>query len=262
MLKDRKIVIADSSQEMQTYYEKTLADTDYRIVGTADDGHTALGMIQETKPDLIVLEMILPRMDGMELLERIRNKKEIRKKPGAMVVSTVKNEDLIERAFNSGAGYYMLKPLNRELFIKRLDELFDSRMKIAERSFGTSSVILPKEPSQQNGQEERVTQLLLSMSVPAHIKGFQYLRDCILIASERKDSVHSITKALYPTVAKMNHTTTASVERSVRHAIRIAFERAHTESMKEIFEFALDRDSKKPTSAEFIAILSDRIRLT
>lgn len=260
MRQEKKIVIIDGNQEMQRFYEQSLEDTDYRICGAAADGKTGLQLVRDQKPDIIITEMILPRIDGIELLDQLYKTREIQKKPAALIVSYIRKEELIESAFNSGAAYYLLKPVSRDSLLKRLDRIWESRQMITEPPYGRLYSI-PGSGNPEKSLEDKVTRLLRAAAVPAHIKGYQYLRDCIMIAARQKDSIHSVTKSLYPAVAKMNHTTTANVERSIRNAIQITFSRNHSQLLDRLFAYTMNRERSRPTSAEFIAILADHIRL-
>ncbi len=261
MKQEKKIVIIDGNHEMLNFYEQCLEETDYRISGAAADGKTGLELVREHKPDIVIMEMILPRIDGLELLDHLFKNRDIPKKPAVLIVSCIRKEDLIESAFNSGAAYYLLKPLSKDSLLKRLDNIWESRQLLSEpAAYGRLYTIHGKNDPEKS-LEEKVTRLLRALAVPAHIKGYQYLRDCIMIAARQKESIHSVTKSLYPAVAKMNHTTTANVERSIRNAIQITFSRNHSQLLDRLFAYTINRKGERPTSAEFIAILADHIRL-
>ena len=255
---NKSIVIIDNSRQMLDYYDRILDISDYCIVGRAMDGKNSLSMIRKLLPSVVIMDIILPEMDGFELLDCLAADPSVTQKPAVLIVSAVGRDDMLKRAFSKGADYYMLKPLDKELFRRRLDSVFRQRKQISRQAEGM--LMDPAVTTYVRSTEESVTNLLLATGVPPHIKGYQYLRDCIMIVSENKESINSVTKILYPAVARMNSTTTKSVERAVRHAIDITFRHEHTPVLDDLFGYVHASGKDKPTSAEFIAVLADRIR--
>jgi len=261
MKKEKRIIIIDGSRDMQDFYKSALEMTDCSIIGTTSDGLAGLSMIRELQPDIVIMEMIIPHMDGVELLERIYNDPSINYKPATLIVSAVGREDMLRHAFMNGAGYYMLKPVDRTIFVTRLEQVFNNRMRNPMGDPGYFGFEHPGGSRAEN-LEEKVTELLRSVAVPPHMKGYQYLRDSIMIVAEKKESINAVTKILYPAVAKMNNTNGISVERAVRHAIEITFSREHSPMLDSLFAYVTASGKQRPTSAEFIIVLADRIRLS
>ncbi len=253
-----KVLIADDNQRIRTILESILEeDSEIEVVGKAEDGVEALGMIEETKPDVMLLDLIMPKLDGLGVLEKLR-KQGREDAPEVIVVSAIAQERVTESAFELGAAYYVLKPFDHETILSRVQRLkpgarpaFISNPE-GERSSGDK---------QRYNLESDVTNIIHEIGVPAHIKGYQYLRDAIMMSVDDSEMLNSITKILYPSIAKQHNTTPSRVERAIRHAIEVAWSRGKVDTIDELFGYTVHNGKGKPTNSEFVALIADKIRL-
>ena len=234
-----KILLADNSEEFRLLLRRTLEDTgEFQVVGDTGDGDEAWELIQKTKPDVVVMDMILPGLDGMSLLQRIP--KEIK----CIVLSAFCSQNMVQELTRMGAWYFIPKPAH-------MDSLLD---RIRQATHDSSVLSLPT-------LEAEVTAILHEVGVPAHIKGYQYVREAIIIVVQNMDAINAVTKVLYPEVAKRFNTTPSRVERAIRHAIEVAWDRGDLETLQSYFGYTVNSAKGKPTNSEFIAMIADRIRL-
>ena len=260
-----KIVIAEDNPLMMELLSSILEEEDgFVVVGKADNGEDAYQMIMEKGPDLVLLDVIMPKLDGISVLEKVRAARSGKNMPAVIIVSAAGNETVASAAFRNGASYYILKPFDREILLDKIHLVAEERIrtktvsvvreKPAETYFAKGDYI-------RQNLEDDVTQLLHEIGIPAHIKGYQYLRDAIIISVEEKEMLVSVTKVLYPTIAKKHGTTSSRVERAIRHAIEVAWSRGQLEMIHEIFGYTVNSGKGKPTNSEFIALITDKIRL-
>lgn len=214
------------------------------------DGNEALGIIKDIKPDALVLDMVMPKMDGFGVLKGISEMKE---KPVILAYSMAASAAAMQLATSLGVSYYMLKPQKPEAVAEALFRLAG----VMRNSL--SDVKVPTVP--EKDLEAIVTDAMHELGVPAHIKGYHYIRTAIMMAVENMDVLNFITKQLYPTIAKRYSTTSSRVERAIRHSIEVAWNRGKPETMDEIFGYTIHTGKGKPTNSEFIAMVADRIRL-
>ena len=234
-----KILLADNSEEFRLLLRRTLEETgEFQVVGDTGDGDEAWELIQKTKPDVVVMDMILPGLDGMSLLQRIP--KEIK----CIVLSAFCSQNMVQELTRMGAWYFIPKPAH-------MDSLLD---RIRQATHDSSVLSLPT-------LEAEVTAILHEVGVPAHIKGYQYVREAIIIVVQNMDAINAVTKVLYPEVAKRFNTTPSRVERAIRHAIEVAWDRGDLETLQGYFGYTVNSAKGKPTNSEFIAMIADRIRL-
>lgn len=252
-----KVLIADDNKvftDELANYLKTLPDI--TVAGVAYDGNEALGMISETSPDVVILDIIMPERDGLGVLKQLSLKKA--KKPVCIVISVTGSASIMETAMSLGADYYLMKP-------QSMPAIADSIRNFASVSHSVKSSVsepvsnLPQ--AQTFDLEALVTEFIHELGVPAHIKGYQYIRSAIMMVVEDMELLNYITKQLYPTIAKKYKTTSSRVERAIRHSIEVAWSRGKPETMDEIFGYTVDTGKGKPTNSEFIAMVADRIRL-
>ena len=253
------VAIADDNERMlQLLGELVSNDEELQVVGTAKDGEEAYQMIKEKEPDVVLLDIIMPKLDGLGVLDRVNNDKTIRKHSSFVMISAIGKEQIIEAAFARGASYYIMKPFSNEMVLNRIKSLRDI-------SKGTETkVINPYEKVKtkpEKSLEEVITEMIHDVGVPAHIKGYQYLREAILMSVLDMDMLNSVTKVLYPQVAKKFHTTPSRVERAIRHAIEVAWSRGKVETIEEMFGYTVSVGKGKPTNSEFIALITDKIRM-
>lgn len=258
------IVIADDNPQTLSLLSTILeGEKGVRVVGKADNGETAYHMIVETKPDIVLLDVIMPGMDGISVMEKVHNNEEIKKLPAFIMVTAAGSENVTEDAFSQGANYYIMKPFTKEVVLDKVRRLNGKKSQGNKTLSGVrraQSYIDKAEYMEQN-LENDVTQILHEIGIPAHIKGYQYLRDAIIISVTDQEIMMSVTKVLYPTIAKTHQTTPSRVERAIRHAIEVAWSRGKIDTIDEIFGYTVSNGKGKPTNSEFIALISDKIRL-
>jgi two-component system response regulator (stage 0 sporulation protein A) len=237
------IVITDSNEEARELLEESLEKTGrFQVVGSTGDGSRALELVRQTQPELLLLDLVLPGLDGLTILRRLQEE-DIR--PAVVVTSHFVGQDMVAEAGNLGAAIFLSKPYDELALIDHLLALANKR----------------EQHLHAPGLEELVTAIIHEVGVPAHIKGYQYVREAIMITVEDMDAINSVTKVLYPEVAKRYATTSSRVERAIRHAIEVAWDRGDLETLQKYFGYTVSNAKGKPTNSEFIAMISDRIRL-
>ena len=252
------VAVADDNQRILDMLETVIGmDKDLNLVGKAKNGEEMCQIIKTRQPDVVLLDLIMPKMDGLTVMERINQDTSLGKRPYFIVVTAVGQERITEDAFNKGANYYIMKPFNNEMLLNRIKsvrKMFRNNDKKNEDIKSENAV---------NGEnlENRVTNMLHEIGIPAHIKGYHYLRDAIIMAVEDMDVLNAITKILYPTVAKKYQTTSSRVERAIRHAIEVAWSRGKLDTLDELFGYTVSTGKGKPTNSEFIALIADTIQL-
>lgn len=252
------VAIADDNERMLDMLEMVIStDKTLHIVGKAKNGEEIYKIIKEKTPDVVLLDLIMPKMDGLTVMDYVHHDKSLKKQPNFIVVSAVGQEKITEDAFNRGASYYILKPFNNEILLNQIKNVRKTETKVENKKVNTEQEIR----EHQKNLEERVTDLLHEMGIPAHIKGYHYLRDAIMMAVDDMDVLNAITKILYPTVAKKYQTTSSRVERAIRHAIEVAWSRGKLDTIEELFGYTVSTGKGKPTNSEFIALISDTIQL-
>lgn len=252
------VAIADDNERILDLLEEIInMDKELNVVGKAKNGEEMCKIIKNQQPDVVLLDLIMPKMDGLTVMEKINQDKTMTKRPDFIVVTAVGQEKITEDAFNKGANYYIMKPFNNEMLLNRIKtvrKVFQNHeRRNDEMSIGTNV--------REEVLENRVTNMLHEIGIPAHIKGYHYLRDAIMMAVEDMDVLNAITKVLYPTVAKKYQTTSSRVERAIRHAIEVAWNRGKLDTLDEIFGYTVSTGKGKPTNSEFIALIADTIQL-
>ncbi len=228
------------------------------VVDVAHNGITALEKIKEKSPNVVLLDEIMPELDGLSVLNKINEDESFKNnRPKIIMISAVTAERVTTEAVNAGVDYYMAKPVDMQSLIKRIQNINsdsvnrNSHFEIDNSSRNRNSYSL----------EARVTTLLHEIGVPAHIRGYNYMRESILIAVDNIDVLNYITKELYPEIAKRCGTTPSRVERAIRHAIEVAWSRGNLETKDNLFSYTINVNKGKPTNSEFIALIADRLRL-
>lgn len=263
-----KVVIADSNLQERESKQLSMEARGMKVILSTGDGNKVLKVINDGKADIVVMDMVLSGVDGIGILEESRNICE--KKPIIIIQTALRMENLVEQAIKFGADYYMMKPVSNQMLINRVMQLVSKRY--TRESEGSLGNIFRKnareyEPARainnvcSGNLELDVTNLLLEIGIPAHIKGYQYIREGIMLSFYDKNMLHYITKCLYPTIAKKYKTRSSSVERTIRHAIEVAFRRGNRQVLEEIFSNTICSKKTKPTNSEFIALLTDKLRL-
>jgi len=255
------VAIADDNERMVEILEEILhQDEELQIVGIARNGEEACQIIREKEPDIILIDIIMPKLDGLTVMEKIGQDSRLQKKPEFVVISAIGQERITEDAFLLGASYYIMKPFDHDMLLNRIQSLKTDRQKRRTEVHKVAPYETKKAYIERN-LETDVTNMIHEIGVPAHIKGYQYLRDAIMMAVEDMNMLNSITKILYPTIAKNHQTTPSRVERAIRHAIEVAWSRGKMDTIDELFGYTVSVGKGKPTNSEFIALIADKIRL-
>lgn len=256
-----KVAIADDNEEMLKILGQVIAETsDLEVVGTAVNGEETFSLIRDKEPDIVLLDIIMPHFDGLQVMRMVREDSGIKKIPAFIIISSVGKEYVTKDAFDMGAVYYFMKPFNNDALIEKIRSIKDSR-KAKKTQQQTSLFTQDNQAVNDRNLESDITAIIHDIGIPAHIKGYQYLRDSIMLAVTDAEVINSITKILYPTIAKKYQTTASRVERAIRHAIEVAWNRGNTDTLNDLFGYTISNGKGKPTNSEFIALISDKIRL-
>ncbi|MCI8318366.1 MAG: sporulation transcription factor Spo0A [Lachnospiraceae bacterium] len=254
------IAIADDNERMVQLLDQIVSsDEELQVVGKAGNGEDLIEIIREKKPDVVLLDIIMPKLDGLTVMDRVNQDSNLRK-PAFIVISAVSQEKMTEDAFELGADYYILKPFDNETVVNRIKRVRTRQLRNASKTKKISAYESQKAYMEHN-LETDVTNIIHEVGVPAHIKGYQYLRDAIIMSVNDMEMLNSITKILYPTIAKRHQTTPSRVERAIRHAIEVAWSRGKMDTIEELFGYTVSGGKGKPTNSEFIALIADKIRL-
>ena len=241
------VIIADNTDEFCACLSAALQRAGgFRVVGTATDGEQAVSMIQTHKPQVLVLDLMLAKKDGLSVLKALSA---MDKKPIVLATSGFITDYVASAAANLGVRYLMLKPCDMTALVERMKE------------FQSGPVLRPLGRTGGTSIETMVTNIIHEIGVPAHIKGYQYLREAIMIAVDDMDVINAITKVLYPQVAKAFQTTPSRVERAIRHAIEVAWDRGDLDTLQRFFGYTVSNTKGKPTNSEFIALIADKLQL-
>ena len=238
------VLVAEPGEEYRAAYAKAIArETDMELVAQTDNGLRAEALVDEFQPDVVVLDLVLASVDGMSLLARLQAKE---KPPRVIVTSAIYNDEVLMECADLGTMYFMQKPVDPPLLVYRIRQTARPRRR-------TGSLC-----AQLDAPEPAPT---LESVVPAHIKGYQYLREAIMLAIDDMDVINSVTKVLYPEVARKFNTTPSRVERAIRHAIEVAWDRGDLETLQKFFGYTVSNIKGKPTNSEFIAMIADCLSL-
>ena len=262
-----KVLVSDDNQDFaKTLVNYLSKDEDLEVVGMARDGQEAYDKILQTKPDVALLDIIMPHVDGLGVLEKL-NSADVEKKPMCIILSAVGQDKITQRAIELGAQYYIVKPFDISILIKRIKELkyyqpLQNKSSIIGREIKSQYIdISPANKRSEENIEALVTNVIHEIGVPAHIKGYQYLREAIIMVVSNIDMINQITKQLYPEIAEKYHTTPSRVERAIRHAIEVAWGRGQQDVVESIFGYTISAAKGKPPNSEFIAMIADKLRL-
>lgn len=261
------ILIADDNADfVATLVEHLSKENDMEVIGIARDGKEACEKVAKLKPDLLLLDVIMPYLDGLGVLEQLNTSK-TEKMPICIMLSAVGQTKITQKAISLGAEYYVVKPFDIELLIKRIREIKYFKPNQTSNNFIAKEakqqyIDISKEDSKkEENLEALVTNIIHEVGVPAHIKGYQYLREAIMMVVNDIDVINQITKSLYPKIAFKFNTTPSRVERAIRHAIEVAWGRGQQEAVENIFGYTISAAKGKPTNSEFIAMIADKLRL-
>lgn len=263
-----KLMIAvNSKEEGQKLTDYFKEKREIEVIGIEYSGLQAYEKILSLKPDVILMNMILPEIDGLGIMEQLMTNLDVPKLPRVIVISAVDNPGIMDYACQTGVDYYIMKPYRLETVYNRILQLetaFRNEQRgkeIGLRSYEGVQKMAFQEELEEGYLEAEITGIMRRIGIPAHIKGYQYIRTGIIMAVHDIDVLNYITKMLYPTIATKYHTNSSSVERAIRHAIEVAWSRGDKEVLQEIFGFTIATERGKPTNSEFIAQIADRYRL-
>lgn len=237
------------AQELKQYFTE---NTDLNVCGVSDDGITGLDMIHKTNPDIVLLSLILKGMDGFAVLDKLR---ESGKKCNVIVMGNFASEEIVSSAMNKGAKYYLIKPFAPDVIAARISEILKSDYSAVNKN------ITIREKKNAATLDEKISNIFISIGIPPHIKGYSYLREGIKYAVEDPNIINNVTKELYPKIARHFETTPSKVERAIRHAIEVAWNRGRIDAINAIFGVRVYIGTEKPTNSEFIALVADKLIL-
>jgi len=260
MLKEKiKVLIADDNKDfVDILHEYLERQEDMFVVGKANNGLETIELISSELPDVVLLDIIMPHLDGLGVLERLAELDYLENRPKIIMLTAFGQETMTQKAVQLGADYFILKPFDLDTLANRIRQLFNG----ISISIPSSSVGAYQQPLvRSRNLDVEVTNIIHQMGVPAHIKGYQYLRDAILLVIEEISLLGAITKELYPSIAEKYLTTPSRVERAIRHAIELAWDRGNVEMMNKFFGYTINIERGKPTNSEFIAMVADKLRM-
>ncbi len=258
-LKKIKVCIVDDNRELVALLEEYISEQpDMEIIGVAHNGQDCLSMLEQQTPDVLVLDIIMPHLDGLAVLERIKDSQKGTSVPNVIMLTAFGQEDVTKKAVELGASYFILKPFDMDHLVNHIRQTGEKGAGIAR-----SSTYTPRQHSESKpvNLDASITSIIHEIGVPAHIKGYMYLREAISMVYNDIELLGSITKVLYPDIAKKFNTTASRVERAIRHAIEVAWSRGNIESISSLFGYTVSMTKAKPTNSEFIAMVADKLRL-
>lgn len=260
-----KVLVADDNAAFGMIITEFLeAQSDIEVTGRVENGEEAIEMIDSTNPDIVILDIIMPRLDGLGVLTKYKNL-EAPKKPLFIILSAVGQDAITQQALSLGAIYYIVKPFDLNVLVERIRELVRTHNPRVLRMDALPQPIDLSNTSNNDSEasvQTKVTQIMRDVGVPAHIKGYQYIRDAIIMAVKDREIISAVTKRLYPELAKNHKTTPSRVERAIRHAIEVAWNRGKVDTINKLFGYTINMRKGKPTNSEFIAMVADTLRLS
>lgn len=257
-----KVAVADDNCNMLMVLKEIIEDErDMEIIGTAMNGRQIIRIIKEKKPDIVLLDIIMPDYDGFFVMNSVYDDVTILHKPVFIIISSIGEESITKEAYNKGAVYYFMKPFDNLALLTKIRNVTQNQVSkvkdCKEKQVSEENLVV----SSKQDLENDITLIIHDIGIPAHIKGYRYLRDSIILTIKDKNVMDSVTKVLYPTIAKMYQSTPSRVERAIRHAIEVAWNRGNTDTLNSLFGYTISNGKGKPTNSEFIALIADKIRL-
>lgn len=261
MVQKIKVCLADDNRELINLLEEYLSNQeDMEVIGVAYNGQECLSLLETKDPDVLVLDIIMPHLDGLAVLEKIRSNENFAQL-NVIMLTAFGQEDVTKKAVDLGASYFILKPFDMENLANQIRQICGSEKSTVQRSASTSRTNAIKSVKQPRNLDASITSIIHEIGVPAHIKGYMYLREAISMVYNDIELLGSITKVLYPDIAKKFNTTSSRVERAIRHAIEVAWSRGNIESISSLFGYTVSMSKAKPTNSEFIAMVADKLRI-
>ena len=258
-----RVLIADDNKDFCNILNEYLStQNDVEVVGIAKDGLEALDLISIKSPDVLILDIIMPHLDGLGVLEKLQST-ELEHFPKIIILSAVGQDKITQRAIGLGADYYVVKPFDFETFMRRIRQIAGTSPAIIEkrREIPTIQQEFISNQNNNNSLEVKITNIIHEIGVPAHIKGYLYLREAITMVVGDMELLSAVTKELYPNIAKTFNTTPSRVERAIRHAIEVAWSRGKVDTINNLFGYTVHTQKGKPTNSEFVAMVADKLRL-
>ena len=253
-----KVLIADENNDFRHAIRENLIRAGIDVVDETDSGFDVLTKIKRSTPDVVIIDVWLPSLDAVQVIKKsktlFQNPANI---PDFIVISYCSNPNIFAEAIEAGAAYCMGKPFEYATLIERIARIYKNRQSAYKNQI-MNGIQYAQEPSDL---ESQVTEIIHRIGVPAHIKGYQYLRTAIMMTIEDNDLINAVTKVLYPAVAKKYQTTSSRVERAIRHAIEVAWDRGDIDTLNDFFGYTIQNEGGKPTNSEFIAMIADNMRL-
>lgn len=263
------VIVDNNPMILNTLDEVISSEAGLSVIGRADNGKDAIDMIKDTQPDVVLLDLVMPQMDGITVVENIKKKTSMLKNPAFIILSAVGGEQMTEEAFQAGANYFLMKPFDKDILVNKIRRIGKRPVrpvpgKVLEAPLKAATpeeAAMNREEYMKEHLETDITKMLHELGIPAHIKGYQYLRDAISMVVRDREMMEAVTKILYPEIAKKNYTSSSRVERAIRHAIEVAWGRGSLEVIDELFGYTISTGKGKPTNSEFIALIADKICL-
>lgn len=263
------VIVDDNPMILNTLDEVISSEAGLSVIGRADNGKDAIDMIKDTQPDVVLLDLVMPQMDGITVVENIKKKTSMLKNPAFIILSAVGGEQMTEEAFQAGANYFLMKPFDKDILVNKIRRIGKRPVrpvpgKVLEAPLKAATpeeAAMNREEYMKEHLETDITKMLHELGIPAHIKGYQYLRDAISMVVRDREMMEAVTKILYPEIVKKNYTSSSRVERAIRHAIEVAWGRGSLEVIDELFGYTISTGKGKPTNSEFIALIADKICL-
>lgn len=244
-MKKTTLILADEDQKILDDMVKTFTNEQYEILATTTNGEELINLVLNKNPDVVVMDIVLQKCDGFKVLENID-----RNKTNVIIHSSLAMDGFINKAINLGAKYYCIKPFDLNTLKERLEDIVNPDMSQNNMFYNAKT---------NNQLEEKITNIFITVGIPAHIKGYQFLREAIKLAIANPEIINSITKKLYPTIAEKFETSASKVERAIRHAIEVAWNRGKIENINNLFGIKVYSSNEKPTNGEFIALVADKM---
>lgn len=252
------MLLADDNREFVSLLEEYMSGQhDMDVIGVAYNGNEVVKLLQERVPDVLILDIIMPHLDGLAVLEQIQAMR-LSPQPKIIMLTAFGQEEITKKAVELGAAYYILKPFDMEVLAQRIRQITNSK---TASSFVSASKPASSLAVRGRNLDASITSIIHEIGVPAHIKGYLYLREAITMVYNDVELLGSITKVLYPDIAKKFNTTASRVERAIRHAIEVAWSRGNLDSISSLFGYTISNTKAKPTNSEFIAMVADKLRI-
>jgi two-component system response regulator (stage 0 sporulation protein A) len=256
-----EVILADDNREFTNLLSEYISEQqDMVVTGIAYNGDEVLRLIENEKkiPDVLILDIIMPHLDGLGVLEKLREMN-ISPQPKIIMLTAFGQENITQKAVQLGASYYILKPFDMEVLINRIRQLVTNQSSVGPSVLSNKANVVPI--AKGKNLDANITSIIHEIGVPAHIKGYQYLREAITMIYNNIEILGAITKTLYPAIAQKYKTTPSRVERAIRHAIEVAWTRGNIDSISHLFGYTINISKSKPTNSEFIAMVADKLRI-